>query len=96
MAKERYECKQCINRSTPICCECMYVNSPSGIVKKPTYYVSQASNVNFERHRRPAEGERLNVLRKLLIEGLMRREPILVAQVLEYNECASKENSREA
>lgn len=90
-----YSCKECVNRSTPICLECTHIETPRGIVKKPTFYISDASNVNFERPRNPAEGERLNVLRKILIEGLMRREPILTALVLEYNVCVSKERSKE-
>ena len=90
-----YSCKECSNRSTPICIECMYVNTPRGIIKKPTFYVSDGSNVDFERNRHPAEGERLNELRKILIEKLMRREPILVSMVLDYNVCASKDRSKE-
>ena len=39
--------------------------------------------------------ERLNELRKILIEKLMRREPILVSMVLDYNVCASKDRSKE-
>lgn len=89
-----YSCKECVNRGTPLCIECKYVKTTKGIVKKPTFYISEASNVNFERTRNPAEGERLNVLRKILIEGLMRREPILTALVLEYNVCASRERSK--
>ncbi len=96
MEGKHYDCRTCINRSSPLCELCIHVQSPSGReTKKPTYYIAQSDILNVGGRSRyqeqPTGDPEIEKLAKYLTILLHQRVPIPTSIVLEYNRKTEKE-----
>ena len=89
--ERHYDCRNCVNRASPLCDLCIHVQTPSGIdAKKPTYYIAQTLVVNSDGtfkyiHDKPTDDLEIEALACRLIAMLGQRVPIPTGLVMAYN-----------
>lgn len=79
----KYDCLACVNKKSPLCDLCTRITSPSGIERKPKWYVELAEiePINNMPISRATKSEIAEELIRLLYRGA----PIPTALVCEYN-----------
>ena len=97
MEDKRYDCKDCINRASPLCSLCAQIRKPSGKDTKPTYYIAQRDIVVIgagnELYEHPTTDPKTEELAGDLMRLLRLRVPIPTRIVLEYNRRTEKRSS---
>lgn len=84
-----YDCRECINRASPICEDCRQITAPGGKEQKPTKYIRQSDASRLIcREFTPCKPDRMAAL---LMMHIQRNEPLPTALVMIYNDIAKKE-----
>ena len=95
MADKHYDCRTCVNRTSPLCEICHQITKPSGKETKPTYYIAQIEVQSVggrSRYReKPTSDPETEAMAKYLMHLLCQRVPIPTKVVLEYNRKTEKE-----
>lgn len=90
---ERFECKRCVNRASPLCEICTTITSPGGKENKPRYYVKQGDienpivKITFPHNKSEVCKKKALSIGVFLQNGV----PIPMKLVMEYNRLAEEE-----
>lgn len=84
-----YECKECLNLNTPLCKCCNIIESPSGKLRKPTYYMDgKLETISFT----PAN-EHIKLLSDKISQRLTEGTPIYLSWIIQYNQILTTEKN---
>ena len=75
--EKKYDCSKCLNRCTPICEQCNYIETPSGGMSEPTRFIEDIGENKT--------AERAVVLTSLIGYRLKIGKPIPLSWIIEYN-----------
>ena len=79
----KYDCLNCVNKRSPLCKLCTTIKTPSGKLRKPTWYVElvEFDPINDMPISRATKLEIAEELLRMLYRGM----PLPTALVCEYN-----------
>ena len=80
-AENNYDCRRCVNRSSPLCELCTWITSPGGIQHKPRFFIEQGDPTT----QRTASDPDTERLARYLLDCINARVPIPTSLVLQYN-----------
>ena len=90
---EKYECKKCINRASPLCEKCTIVTSPGGVDNKPRYFIKEGEiTYPSAEFRFPCNKDATLTKKAYAIAVyLCNAVPIPTKLIMEYNSLAEEE-----
>lgn len=82
-----YDCIECLNLNTPLCKCCNIIESPSGKLRKPTYYMDE----KLETKSSTPANEHIKLLSAQISQRLTEGTPIYLSWIIQYNQILTNE-----